>query len=124
MLIDEREMPRETYSNHPEIIQQLKSEYIYRITDKNINKIYLVVDITGNYGLLSLFEVKNVLIDCKVHYTSGEKPHCESDGIRKVPKEYLVDTLKDVMDGNAMWISDDLSRLIDEMNYFQMTVKE
>gem|GEM_PF-6816869 len=124
VLIDEREMPRETYSNHPDIIQQMKNEYVYKLIDRNINKIYLVVDITGNYGLLSLFDVKNINIDCKVHYTGGEKPHIESDGIWKVPKEHLVDTLKDVMDGNAIWIADDLQKFIDEMNYFQMTQNE
>jgi hypothetical protein len=124
VLIDEREMPRETYSNHPDIIQQMKSEYVYKLIDRNINKIYLVADITGNYGLLSLFDVKGISVDCKVHYTGGEKPHIESDGIWKVPKEHLVDTLKDVMDGNAIRISDDLQKFIDEMNYFQMTQNE
>ncbi len=123
-MIAEREMPKDTYNKHPEVLSEIKSEFIHMQLDRNINKCYTVADITGNYWLLSLFEVKEHYIDCKVHYTSWEKPHQDKQGIRKVPKEHLVQTLKDVLESNAMIINNDCSNLINEMNYFQMTTND
>jgi len=120
-VIDEREMPRDTYTNHPELMQSMKTDYLHRIHDRNINRIYLVADVTGNYGLISLFEVKNMMIDCKIHYTAGKMPRLEKNGIWLTPKELLVDTLKDVMESGAIRVADYLEQTIDEMNYFQMT---
>lgn len=123
-VIAEREMPKDTYNKHPEALEEIKTEFLYMQSERNINKCYTVADITGNYWLLSLFEVKWYYIDCKVHYTSWEKPHQDKQWIWKVPKEHLVQTLKDVLDGWAIVINSECWNLINEMNYFQMTTND
>jgi len=123
-VIAEREMPKDTYNKHPEVLQDIKSEFVHMVEDKNMNKMYVVADITGNYWLLSLFEVKWYYIDCKVHYTSWERPHQDKDWIWKAPKEHLVQTLKDVIDSSAIIINSECTKLINEMNYFQMITND
>jgi len=123
-VIAEREMPKDSYNKHPEVLQEIKNEFVYMQSERSMNKCYTVADITGNYWLLALFEVKWYYIDCKVHYTAWEKPHQDTQWIWKVPKEHLVQTLKDVLDWWAIAINSDVTNLINEMNYFQMTKNE
>jgi hypothetical protein len=42
-------MPKDTYNKHPEVLQDIKSEFLHMVEDRNMNKMYVVADITGNY---------------------------------------------------------------------------
>lgn len=48
-VIAEREMPKDSYNKHPQVLDEMRSEFVYMQEQRDINKVYYATDITGNY---------------------------------------------------------------------------
>lgn len=91
-------MPRETYNQHPETLNELKQRYAYLVNGNDPRKVFIVADITGNLGLVSLFETKHCDLDLKIRYHAGMQNTRDKNSTYKVSKEYMVDTLRNIME--------------------------
>lgn len=118
--IEELEMPRETYNQHPEIMNELRQRYVYLTQWQDLRKVFVVADITGNLGLVSLFETKKSELDLKIWYHAGTQNTRDKNSVHKVSKEYMVDTMKNIMETGGSIVSTACTRMIEEMNYFQI----
>ena len=118
--VEELEMPRETYNQHPETLNELKQRYAYLVNGNDPRKVFIVADITGNLGLVSLFETKHCDLDLKIRYHAGMQNTRDKNSTYKVSKEYMVDTLRNIMESWWCVISTACVRMIEEMNYFQI----
>ena len=118
--LEEVEMPRETYNQHPDVMKELKQKYSYLVNGRDPNKVYIAADVTGNLWLISLFDLKWCPLDLKVWYHWGSANTRDKDWTHKVAKEYLVDTMRNVMESNGCVMSTLCKNTIDEMNYFQI----
>ena len=79
----------------------------------------LIVDVTqGAEWILDSLRLRWLSVDLAVHYTSWS--HMKNDGIDfNVPKATLVAIAKSFFTNGYIMIQDDLTRLMDEMAFFQ-----